>query len=445
MPDFGVCLTVLDRAGGAEPAHPPSDIPHSDDKWATARSFLDRMGCPSGEDAATEPDVAFRRMLEVADRLERVFTVPLGRSPGVRFFGAQARPATFGIAGAPEDGINAAGRGVTARQAFESCIGEAVEHLSLREWPEDAQRERRTGAIPAAETADPAWCAAALGLVEGALPDTVEWMRGEAVAGDRAAWFPVDLCLRRPDERRPGGLAAESNGCAAAPTLDLATQAALGELVERDAIALWWYGGVPAAAIPQGYLEETGIARLLREIRPQTRRAVWLLSLPGLPGVPVVAALSSEPNGRAVVAGFAAGPDPRSAMRRAVLEMCQMELAQDMAVLRAREAGADALLPQERVWLDRWRHLSVEAYPRLRGTDGAIPKAGGDLLEAVGRAGLSAYRVDLTRAALGIPAVRVLVPGLQSASRKRITARLRALADSNGINLYDRFHQYSPI
>lgn len=444
VPDFGVCLSVLDQAGGTGQASLPPSLPHPDDSWVTAQAFLRWMGYAPGEGASADAEAPCRPILKVAARLDRVFTLPLGRSPGVRFFGAQGRPSAFGAVGGPETGVNAAGRGLTPRQAFESCIGEAVEHLSMAEWPEDSERERRSGRLPADAVADPAWCASALGMDDAGLSDTTEWIRGAAIGGGDPAWFPVDLCLRRSKEHRPAR-AAESNGCAAGPSVDQATRSALGEVIERDAIALWWYGGASAAAIPQGYLGETGIAELLGEIRPATRRAVWLLSLPGLAGVPVVAALSAEPDGRAVVAGFAAGPDPVAAMRRAVLEMCQMELAQDLAVLRAREEGAAALVPQERIWLDRWRHLSVETYPRLRGAEEAAPPACGDLLEALAQAGRTAYRVDLTRPALGIPVVRVLVPGLQSASRDRITARLRAAAEQNGVNLQSRLHEYSPI
>ena len=444
MPDFGVCLNVLDGIGGTGAAPADPHLSHLDDSWVTAHAFLDRMGYLPREQAAGGPLEESRRILEVAARLDRVFTVPLGRSPGVQFFGAQVRPAAYGNTETPGSRINAAGRGLTPRVAFESCVGEAVEHVSMGLWPEDALREHRTGAsIDGA--ADPAWCAASLGLSAGNLPEGLDWVPGEALDGGGRLWFPVDLCLRRPEPRAGGALAAESNGCAAAPSADLAALAALGEVIERDAIARWWWGGVPAVAVAPAYLEETGLAGLLREIRPQTRRIVWLLSLPGLSGVPVAAALSSEPDGSAVVAGFAAGCDPVAVMRRAVLEMCQMELAQDLAVLRAQEEGAAALSPRERVWLDRWRHLSVAAYPRLRGIEGPAPEACGDLPTAVARAGFTAYRLDLTRPALGIPVVRVLVPGLQSADPARVTPRLHATAARYGVNLQERLHEYSPI
>ena len=58
-------------------------------------------------------------------------------------------------------------------------------------------------------------------------------------------WFvPAAFCLMR----YPGGaesLGGDSNGCAAGRTLEDAIVRGFSELVERDAIALWWYNRVP--------------------------------------------------------------------------------------------------------------------------------------------------------------------------------------------------------
>ena len=134
MPPFEACLEILDQPGDDQPAH------------QEARVFLASIGyLPAGREDRPDADTMLhrRRILGLAARLDRLFDLPLFRSPGVHFFGGQADPANFGLAGFDGATVNVAGRGLTRRQAFESCVGEAAEHLSFLEWPADAQFRRQ--------------------------------------------------------------------------------------------------------------------------------------------------------------------------------------------------------------------------------------------------------------------------------------------------------------
>src|SRR5690606_22521552 len=81
-----------------------------------------------------------------------------------------------------------------------------------------------------------------------------------------------------------------SEGVAAAPTADAAAWHALCELVERDAVTLWWWGAAPASAVPA---PATGaiVAPLLGD---RGARATILCTLPCDFGLPVYLALSFD-------------------------------------------------------------------------------------------------------------------------------------------------------
>ena len=66
-------------------------------------------------------------LLQAAAKLKRVFQLTSPDAPGLIFFGGEADPST--LAGTPANyrvgGLS--GSGLSARKAFESCIGEGIE------------------------------------------------------------------------------------------------------------------------------------------------------------------------------------------------------------------------------------------------------------------------------------------------------------------------------
>ncbi|AIY19562.1 hypothetical protein GUY44_09765 [Pimelobacter simplex] len=93
-----------------------------------------------------------------------------------------------------------------------------------------------------------------------------------------------------------------------------ATRRGLLELVERDALSLWWHLRLPAAGI-----DPAGVPGLLDDLAG-SRLEVHLLALPSWFGVPVVAAVVHDPETGIVAGGFSAKLDPAETARKAVLE-----------------------------------------------------------------------------------------------------------------------------
>lgn len=217
------------------------------------------------------------------------------------------------------------GTGLTFRQAFESCVGEGVEYLSQFATDEDAIEQC---------TADEALVGASPGprvLWEHLLPwrrDRSALLTAWTIAADLADGQPVrlpaDICFRRPAEERdidpPWPV---STGCGAGPDHLTATLHGLLELVERDAVALWWRGGRRARLLPG----DAGASALARLRGGDTQRRTWFFDVTCDSRVPVVVAASCNDDGFGLCCGFAARTTLAGAAGAAAREMAQMELA----------------------------------------------------------------------------------------------------------------------
>ena len=195
---------------------------------------------------------------------------------------------------------------------------------------------------------------------------------------------------------------ADSTGCASGSTATQATQAALLECLERDAMALWWHGGLAAAALPLDLID----ARLPRlfwwlQERPRKTR---LLGLTTDTGVAVVAAISAEPDGYGVATGTSARLDPAEAALCAVTEMLQTEAAMAQA--------AAVQNPDYLQWRD---HACMQTMAQFQTHAAWPPNLASDTPAVLQRlSGLDhrALVVGLTLPDDPQPTVRVVVPGL---------------------------------
>ncbi|MFD0372938.1 TOMM precursor leader peptide-binding protein [Streptomyces sp. NPDC127114] len=205
----------------------------------------------------------------------------------------------------------------------------------------------------------------------------------------------------------PDGLWADSNGNAAGSSTEDAVVQGFLELVERDAVALWWYNRLRRPGIDLDAFDEPWLAGL-REALGRAGRRVWALDLTSDLGIPVVAAVSRREGAEVpdTVYGFGAHFDPRLALRRALTEMVQM--------LPPAAAGAAPRTPaQPQLLPDPGQSARTPASwpPYVRNDDLlADVEAVRDLVTAHG---LELLVLDQTRPDVGIPVVKVIVPGLR--------------------------------
>jgi ribosomal protein S12 methylthiotransferase accessory factor len=388
-----------------------------------------------GDAAATAGRV---RMLLAAAGFRRLFHLPAPDAPGLVFFGAEADPAALAPYNAGLRVGGFAGSGLDPRRAFESCVGEGIEYLSQFAEPDDPLQSANFAAC--AGTLDPttAGFVAAI-LAASAIPDdrAIDWTPVRRLPDGEAAWLPTDLCLRRAAPDFVPRLKL-STGCAAGVTRQAATLRALLELIERDAVALWWRGGRRGRAITPdsqaGHAATTLRAQLRRE---QDTRQTVLLDISTDLCVPVVAAFSFRHNQTGFALGLGARADFAEAARSAIFEMCQSELSLHVIAAKNRQSGDAALNESDRRQLARAAALDPQRCLLLKPDDTApetpaMPD-GQTIIQQLAEHQIIAYSLDLTRSRFDIPVVRVIAPGLQSEPGEIITDRLtRTIAETGG-------------
>jgi ribosomal protein S12 methylthiotransferase accessory factor len=193
---------------------------------------------------------------------------------------------------------------------------------------------------------------------------------------------------------------ADSNGSAAGTCLEDAILQGLLELIERDAAGIWWYarGRVPAVASHMPYVHA-----MMREHAAHGQQ-LRLLDLTTDLGVPVCAAISEGASSRNFCWGFGAHLDPAIAVTRAVTEVNQL-----FALNRWKGRLHRGHL-HDRSFLEPHglREMSTAAMPSHDLRDDVLA-----LVDILGRHGLEVLVLDQTREDVGLPVVKVIVPGLR--------------------------------
>ena len=202
---------------------------------------------------------------------------------------------------------------------------------------------------------------------------------------------------------------ADSNGSAAGTNLEEAILQGFMELVERDAVALWWYNRIHRSQVSLDSFEHPYF-RALRDGYLALNRDLAVFDISTDLGIPVFAAVSFPRDRDAdVLLGFGAHFDAAIALARALTELNQFLPA--VISGRKRELFAEEAFDV--------RFLRAAASPPRVQSD--FPHTWtADLLDDVERCvsvargrDLETLVVDLTRPDVGLPVVKVIVPGLR--------------------------------
>ena len=250
---------------------------------------------------------------------------------------------------------------------------------------------------------------------------TRDWSPVWSVTGDRLRWLPTEYLYYHYPVPGPSTAPPDSNGNAAGSSLEDAVLQGFLELVERDAVALWWYNRLRRRAVDLDSFADPYVDRL-REIYAGMHREVWALDITSDLGIPVVAALSRRTDKPAedILLAFGAHLDPRIALLRALTEMNQF-----VGAARPDEQGR--YLGNDPVQAHWWKTATVAALTYLSpsGVPSATPMSwsspasddlAADLAFArrlVEERGLELMVLDQTRPDIGLPVVKVIVPGLR--------------------------------
>lgn len=325
----------------------------------------------------------------------------------------------------PQTGRLASGRGLSIDDCRASCLGEAAELFSCCSWGDEPLITATVDEIgPAAMTPE---------SLNGFSPDQIvaragwnkentgfdwrppirdksaalDWLRVEDAFGGDGTFIPADVAFigRKVAGEEGAVTIGDSSGCAAGPTANAAKLAAILELVERDATGRWWYGRRQRPIIDPSCL--SGIDALVGWLSDRERRT-RLFDITSDIDVPVIAAVSAEPDGKDVSVGFAAGKSLQSAATAALTEMLQMEISLGASQALGDKAGA---------W-SRWREkVSMKTRPLnlapIQHVAPSLPHPTverdlSDVLDALARRGIDLWFAEMTRPEIGIPVFRAV-------------------------------------
>lgn len=325
-----------------------------------------------------------------------------------------------------------AGKGATRTQARASAMMEAFERYSAERKPED---ETFTSRPEECDGLDPE----SLILPGSAdLESELEWINARTLTSDEEVPVPANAVFHpyNPLEGCTSLFRSNTNGLASGNAMEEAIFHGLMEVIERDAWSLFEARRGPKVEVDCSGTDNDIISGLLEKFHAAGVE-VTLVDLTADTGVATVAAVADDTVLRdpaLLTMGVGTHLDPEIAVIRALTEVAQSRATQIHGTredtVRAefmRRAGYERMKrlnrhwfsePEDTITLDEMEDLSTRSFR-------------GDLeitLRKLHEAGLKdVFYVDLTRD-VGVPVVRVIVPGLEvfSVDPERVGRRIRS-------------------
>ncbi|WP_022940765.1 YcaO-like family protein [Psychromonas hadalis] len=232
--------------------------------------------------------------------------------------------------------------------------------------------------------------------------EAVHWLPTWSLTFDEQVYVPLTHCFANIPFDDDIYARWHSNGCAAGNTLEEAILQALFELIERDAIAIWWYNRILRPAYDLAQLDKKNLQALDETL---TEHDYWVLDLTHDIGVSVMVAIGQHKQNKGLSFGFGCHLQSELAAQRALTELCQL-----IPIREQKDAPFDFDAVQQDAFL-----FVAETSP----TQGQDFQSSGDLkidIEAIvaklRSLGLETLVLNYSRAPLPIKTAKVFVPGL---------------------------------
>ncbi len=337
-----------------------------------------------------------------------------------------------------------AGKGSTAEQSKVSALCEAIERHSGARCGDEIRTRRRFSEFTSEEAIHPndvqlfsdsqldnAGDLNAKGHPYNVVPPRldpegeIDWTPVWSLTQQRHRYLPTSMLYSMPAEaREPHDLIADSNGCAAGNTREEAILQGFYELVERDAFAVWWYNRLRVPAVELSSFDDAYLASAPRYYA-RRERELWLLDVTSDLGIPTFVALSRRTSAETedIIYGAGAHDDPRIAALRAI---CELNQCLTWLPDPAKPGGAPTI--DDPLALRWWKTARLADCPWLAPDTGQPPAKASrypvnestdtredvescrSLVEA---RGMEFLVLDQTRPDIGMPVVRVIVPGMR--------------------------------
>lgn len=236
----------------------------------------------------------------------------------------------------------------------------------------------------------------------------IDWTPAWSIATGARRLVPLAYCYAEtPASSGADYCVHNPNGCAAGACIEEAILQGLLELVERDAVAIWWYNMLRRPAVDIESFGDPYFDALAADYASLGWR-LWALDITHDLRIPVFVALARETATGRFSIGFGCHPDSRIALQRALTEVNQLL-----------DVGASAPPPWDVDKLpdDAFLHPDP-ALPPVRAPARAphgrcdLKRDIEDCVARLAAAGIDTLVVDKTRPDIGLPVVQVIAPGL---------------------------------
>jgi oxazoline/thiazoline synthase len=248
----------------------------------------------------------------------------------------------------------------------------------------------------------------------------IDWTPVWSLTHAIVKYVPTSFCyFDYPQKQQETFCLADSNGNAAGNTIEEAILHGFLELIERDAVAIWWYNrlkrpAVDLASFGEPYFDE------MKTFYRSIDREFWVLDLTTDLNIPVFAAINRRTNSNKeeIAFGFGAHLDAKIAITRAMTEMPQL-------MRQPWDDEENSLDSHAEQWwstaaVARHRYLSPDSSQQAKSFLDYSPVISDDLLHLISfcvkiasSSGMEVLVLDQTRPDVGMPVVKVMVPGLR--------------------------------
>jgi ribosomal protein S12 methylthiotransferase accessory factor len=308
------------------------------------------------------------------------------------------------------------GKGATVEESRISAIMEGIERYSA----EAHDREIRTALFQELEGREPVVNPVDLILPEGAMTDRfMSWYQGYDIVNNETVWVPAFAIFHPVPPRHRGVFRTNTNGLASGNTIEEAVFHALSEIIERDAWSLVESTRNTGPAVVG--IDDPVINDMQKKFA-DAQVEVTIRDITSDIGIPTIAAVADDvllKDPSLLTIGIGTHTSARIAVMRALTEVAQSRLTQ---IHGAREDTTHADL-RKKMGYERAKRINGYWY-RDNGTVeySTITSSDSDdfltdinnIIAALEKKGLDrVIVVDLTREEIGIPVVRVIVPGLE--------------------------------
>lgn len=255
--------------------------------------------------------------------------------------------------------------------------------------------------------------------------EEIDWTPVWSITNNQFKYIPTAMCyFSYPFPVQANVFSrGDSNGSAAGNTKEEAILQGFFELVERDSIALWWYSRIQRPEVDLKSFPDPHIDRLISAYHRLDRK-LWVIDITMDLNIPTFAAIScrNNENQGEILFGFGSHFDPSIALLRALTEMNQallfLNATASLQMVSAKEETVRNWIEKEilsnHLYLvpnDSMKKKQRLNYPRFDTSD-----IKDDILECqkiIESKGLEMLVLDQTRADIGLPVVKVFVPGLR--------------------------------